>query len=76
MHGLLWWINIVCLWYGHPTFAASGQTKIALHTSKNTGRMRQIIPAAFLEFSIGVVQLSLLTLWVRSKSYMPAYICT
>ena len=58
-----------------PTFAASGQTKIALHTSKKTGRMRQIIPEAFLEFSIGVVQLFLLTLWVRSKSYMPAYNC-
>ena len=39
----------------------------ALQTSKNTGRMRQIIRAAFLEFSIGMVQVSLLTLWVRSK---------
>ena len=33
--------------------------------------MRQIIRVAFLEFSIfGMVQVSLLTLWVRSKSLL------
>ena len=73
MHGLLWWINIVCLWYGHPTYAASGQTKnnfSIADVKKHRKNASNYTRAAFLEFSIGMVQVSLLTLWVRSKNYM------